>query len=886
VGTTPDEPGPLPAGTVTFLFTDIEGSTRLLQEAGDAYATLLEEHRRLLRNAFAVCGGHEVDTQGDSFFVAFATASAAVMAAVRGQRDLESHAWAAGRRVRVRMGLHTGEAITTRGGYVGLAVHRAARVAALAHGGQMLLTGATAALVADDLPDGTSLRDLGEHHLKDFDRPVPLFQLQVVGLRSEFPPLRTAGGNTRLPTFPGDFVGREPEITAIAGLLIQGQRRLVTVTGPGGIGKTRLAVEAARSVADAFPGGVAFVPLAAVLEPGLVLRTIAEAVRVRSEPGVELVAALAASLGDRRTLLVLDNFEQVAAASADLATLLDRIPGVTALVTSRNVLRLRHEQQYAVGPLSGPACLRLFADRARAVDPTFGSTDAHMSAVTEICRRLDGLPLAIELAAARVRLLPPEALLSRMDRHLDVLGAGPVDLPERQRTLRAVMDWSYGLLAPHEQALFRRLAVFAGGWTLQAAEAVCGRTDEPEVVDTLSELLANSLIVSPGEAGPEPRLHMLETVRTYAGEKLAAVPDRAETERRHTEWMLAMTSALWEARGHEYRVLVERFDRERPNLRVAVNRALEDGDTAAVALLARDAFGYLSQRDAEGEARSWVERALELPATGPTAVRGRLLVVWALAASIAGDTDRLRSRLDEVWRLLPDDEEHAFDQAAAAIAAIYEALARDPEEAPGLIQQAANRFGALGHRLGQAHVELAAGDLALSRGDTSGAEQHYRKLIAHAADMEDDSMKARGLSLLGLTLVIQGDLQAARGAIVDGARANLLGGQPTSMSSSLEGLAAVALADGRPDVAASALAAASAVRERIEHVLSPVLQPIVADLTSRARGELGDPEYEAVSAAGRSWQVREAVERTLDELVPQLIEPASPMIGADAPARR
>jgi predicted ATPase/class 3 adenylate cyclase len=875
-GSTPDEPGPLPTGTVTFLFTDIEGSTRLLTEAGEAYATLLEEHRRLLRNAFAVCGGHEIDTQGDSFFVAFASAPAAVMAAVQSQRDLAAHPWPAGRRVRVRMGLHTGEASTTRGGYVGLAVHRAARVASLAHGGQVLLTGATAALVADDLPDGTTLRDLGEHPLKDFHRPAPLYQLEVAGLPSVFPPLRTAGGTTRLPTFPGDFVGREPEITAIAELLIQGQRRLVTITGPGGIGKTRLAVEAARTVADAFPGGVVFVPLAAVLEPGLVLRTIAEAVRARSEAGVELVDALAASLGDGRTLLVLDNFEQVVAAAADLSTLLDRIPGVTALVTSRNVLRLRHEQQYAVGPLSGPACLQLFTDRARAVDPAFSSADGHMSAVAEICQRLDGLPLAIELAAVRVRLLPPEALLSRIDQRLDVLGGGPVDLPERQRTLRAVMDWSYDLLAPHEQALFRRLAVFAGGWTLGAAEAVCGRPDEPQVVDTLAELLANSLVVSSEELGPEPRLHMLETVRTYAAEKLASATDRAEPARRHTAWMLGMTAALWRARGHEYRVLVEQFDHERPNLRAAVNRALEDGDAATVALLARDVFGYLSQRDAEAEARAWVEQALELPTTGATAVRGRLLVVWALAASIAGDDDPLRDRLGEVQRLLPDDEEHAYDQAAAAIAAIYEALAHDPEEAPGLIQQAADRFGALGHRLGQAHVELAAGDLALSRGDTFAAGLHYRRMITYAGDMEDDSMQARGLSLLGLSLVMQGDVQQARGAIVDGARANLRGGQPTSMSYSLEGLAAVALADRRPDVAAGALAAASAVRERIKHVLSPVLRPIVEELASRARGELGDRKYEAVSAAGRSWQAREAVERTLDELVPQLAEPSEP----------
>jgi tetratricopeptide (TPR) repeat protein len=509
----------------------------------------------------------------------------------------------------------------------------------------------------------------------------------------------------------------------------------------------------------------------------------------------------------------------------------------------------------------------------------FHLTEANKPAVTEICRRLDGLPLAIELAAARVRLLPPEALLARMEERPDVLGQGPVDLPARQRTLRAAMDWSHDLLAPHEQALFRRLAVFSGGWTLEAAEKVCGRPGEPEVLDTLAELLANSLLVTAEEQQSEPRLQMLQTVRAYAAEKFATSPDRVETERRHTDWMLAMTPALLHAWGREYRLWVERFDRELPNLRAVVQRALDARDVTTVARLTRDVFGYLSQRDAEAEATAWLDQALALAARAPPAVRGRLLVLRALAAGILGDFQLSRSLLSEGWPSLPDDAEHGYDHAAAALAAAYNALASNPTQAPHFLEQASNRFGALGHKLGQAHVELARGDLARNRGDLAAAEHHYRNMIEFSGDMGDESMRARGLSLLGLTLLAQGDIVAARRAVIDGARANLAGGQPTSISYSLDGLAAVALTDGRPDVAARAMAAASAVRERMRHVLSPALRPLVQDLHSRARDQLGDDTYEAACAQGRTWHVTDVLQRTLQD-----IGDSAPRTGPDSGA--
>ena len=337
------EDGPVPTGPVTFLFSDIEGSTRLLQEAGVGYAELLEDHRRLIRAVIAAHGGREVDTQGDSFLMVFPSALEAVAAAADAQRSLTSHPWPDGRRVLVRMGLDTGEAVTAAAGYIGLAVHRAARISAAAHGGQVLLSETTAGSVGDGALAGVSLHDLGEHRLKDFPRALRLFQLDVAGLRTDFPPLRTLVRGYRLPTPATPIVGREDDVAALVRILADERTRLVTLTGPGGIGKTRLALEAAGAVAGEFPGGAVFVPLSSVVDPALVMGAVADAVGVRRESGVSLVDGVRTAVGDQRTLLVLDNVEQVVDAAGDPADLLDRVPVVVALVTSRQLLRLRSE---------------------------------------------------------------------------------------------------------------------------------------------------------------------------------------------------------------------------------------------------------------------------------------------------------------------------------------------------------------------------------------------------------------------------------------------------------------------------------------------------------------------------------------------------------------
>ncbi len=492
----------LPSGTVTFLFTDVEGSTRLLHALGaEGYANALAAHRRILREAFTRHGGIEVDTQGDAFFVAFPTAPGALAAADEARTALMTGP------IRLRMGLHTGTPHLTDEGYVGADVHRAARIAAAGHGGQILVSAATAQLV-----DAGPLRDLGDHRLKDLTAPERIHQLGD----EEHPPLKTLH-QTNLPIPATPFLGREAELAEIASLLGRDDVRLATLTGPGGTGKTRLALQAAASAADAFPGGVWWVPLAALRDPALVLPSAATALGASGD--------LAEHIGDRRLLLLFDNFEHLVRAADGLAPLLAKCPNLSLLVTSREPLHLAGEHEYAVDPLTRTDAVELFLTRAVAAKRDFAANGE----VAAICERLDHLPLAIELAAARVKVLSPKALLERLEQRLPLLGGGTRDAPERQRTLRATIEWSHELLSPDEQRLFARLAIFRGGCTLEAAEAVAGAD-----LDTLQSLVDKSLL----RVRDNGRFWMLETIREYATERLEASGEPDEIRRRHptTSW--------------------------------------------------------------------------------------------------------------------------------------------------------------------------------------------------------------------------------------------------------------------------------------------------------------------------------------------------------------
>ncbi|MBA2741683.1 MAG: adenylate/guanylate cyclase domain-containing protein [Actinobacteria bacterium] len=564
----------LPSGTVTFLFSDIEGSTRLLHELGERYSEVLAEHRRLLRDAFSVHGGVEVDTQGDAFFVAFARASEAVAAAAEAQEALADGP------VRVRIGIHTGEPVVTEGGYVGVDVHRAARIMGAGHGGQVLLSETTQRL----LDPTAELRDLGEHRLKDLGAPHRLYQLGD----DDFPPVR-ALYRTNLPIQSTPLVGRERELEE-AGALVR-SHRLLTLTGPGGSGKTRLALQLAAEAVEEFPDGVFWVPLQALRDPALVERAIGASVGADD--------SLTEYVANKRLLVLLDNFEQVVEAAPTVSSLLAGTPNATVLVTSREPLHVESEQRYPVEPLPDNDAAVLFVERASAVAPGLRPT----AAVGEICQRLDGLPLAIELAAARVALLDPDELLVRLDRRLPLLASRSRDAPARQRTLRATIEWSYELLRPQEQELFRRLAVFRGSFSLEAAEAVCDAD-----LDALESLVIKNLVRRWGSG----RLGTLDTIREYALELLDAALDADDVYRRHAEHFLSVAEEANLNAGTR-RPGGQRLDiglAEQDNFRGALAWALRS-KSIALGLEIATALEQLWTLDDPSEGIRWFERLFD-----------------------------------------------------------------------------------------------------------------------------------------------------------------------------------------------------------------------------------------------------------------------------------
>jgi predicted ATPase len=520
----------LPSGTVTFLFTDMEGSTRLLQSLGpERYAEVLGDYRRVIRGACARNGGAEVDAQGDGLFFAFPTAPAA-LAAARGVTD----ALEAGP-TRVRVGVHTGTPLLTDEGYVGVDVHRAARIAAAAHGGQVIVSESTAELA------GERLGSLGEHRLRDLLEPLRLFQLGD----GVFPAPRSLG-SANLPVQPTPFLGRERELAEALGLLRDPQTRMLTLTGAGGSGKTRLALQTAAEAVGDFPDGVFWVPLQALHDPALVVPTIVQSLAAREDTP------------SKRMLLVLDNFEQVIPAASQAGDLCMRLAGSKFLVTSRERLQLAMEREYPVPPLPEREAVAFFAERARAIKPDF----VEDAIALEICRRLDGLPLALELAAARIKVLSPADLLVRLDRRLPLLTGGPRDAPARQQTLRATIAWSHELLTPAARRLFARLAVFTGGCTLEATEDVCEAD-----LDTVSELVEKSLLRREGQ-----RYAMLETIAEYAAERLAETGELPDLRRRHAEYYLGMARSIENLiRSPQAAALLDRLESDHDNLRAALD---------------------------------------------------------------------------------------------------------------------------------------------------------------------------------------------------------------------------------------------------------------------------------------------------------------------------
>jgi predicted ATPase len=692
---------------VTFLFTDVEGSTRLLDELGAAaYAAALGEHRRVVREACALHSGVEVDTQGDAFFVAFPTAPDALTAASEVQVALERT------EIRVRMGIHTGAPLLTEEGYVGADVHRAARIAAAGHGGQILASAATAALV-----EGRGLRDLGEHRFKDLAAAERVYQLG----EGEFPALKSMY-RTNLPVAATPFLGREEELGEITAFLQREDLRLLTLSGPGGTGKTRLALQAAAEVAEQFPDGLWWLALAPLRDPGLVLSALAQVLEVREQPGVALRDAVAAALAGKRALVLLDNAEHLLPKVAnELAELMAVCSTLRLLVTSRERLQLQAERVWPVPPLGSPDAERLFVERALALDPSFRST----SSVRELCRRLDELPLAIELAAARTTLFSVEQLLERLGERLDLLKAGR-DADPRQQTLRATIAWSHELLDERERVLFRRLSVFAGGCSYDAAEQVCEAD-----ADTLQSLLDKSLLRRRTDQDGQPRFWMLETVREYAAERLREADEVEAIHSRFVDLYAAYAEAACPGWRHEDLVWFHRFEDELANIRTALSWGLEHRPPTALTIVAY--FGWCWQgRGLLPEMRDWIQRIYaRLP--GAESVDPR---VWAysqlelamVAFELAEDNGvpLLRGCLP----LLAEAglvHEHALALAYLAIGLIH----ADPAEAEQLALQAESEARGLVDGVVIDALYIRA-ELAFNRGDTEAAADLCEQALAIA----------------------------------------------------------------------------------------------------------------------------------------------------------
>jgi len=841
-----------------------------------------------------------------------------VAAAVAGQQALAAYRWPDGVAVRVRMGIHTGEPLLVGQDYAGLDVHQAARISSAAHGGQVLLSQTTRELLGDDLPSGVGLRDLGNHRLKDLSRPQRLFQLVIAGLPADFPALQTVGSRlTNLPVQLTSFVGRQQETAAIRELLDRPDVRLLTLSGPGGTGKTRLAVRVAGELAGSFPAGVVFVGLAPVNDPGLVVATIAQTLGVRETAGQSLLESLTQHIGDQRFLLVLDNLEQVIAAAGSIVDLLATCPQLKILVTSRAALHVSGEYAYSVAPMSLPAredkenqdvaaseAVTLFVERARAVNPSFSVTDANAPLLAEICRRLDGLPLAIELAAARSRMLPPQAMLARLDRRLQLLTSGGRDLPARQQTLQGTIDWSYDLLEPDEQTLFARMAVFAGGCTLEAAEGVCNLEGDLDVLAGLDALVDKNLL-QPWE-GPEgdPRLLMLETIREYA---LARLTERNVADaigREHADYYARLAErAELELLGPRQEGWRERLDVDVDNFNAALGWSLTHQQVEITARLAGALLQFWLSRGRAGEGLRWLGTALERrdSLTPPTLARtlfakaylllqtgahhqeattlleeslrlfreigDKTRTVWAisvlgLAALRAGELHRSLMLREEAVALAREDADHWSLAMAMGNLGISLLAVEDQARARSALEESLTLYRAVGEPEGIAFAFVGLAMLAVSEGDNQRASSLLQEAFGLAWQAGARTTAARFLADLALVALHTGDYShAARMlneslSLVDQVDDDLLVGQ------CLWATAIAAAATGQSTRAVRLWSAATAFQYRL--AIPPFLvRPLEERLLVPARNRLTPEAVRAEWITGQAMRREEAISTVL-----------------------
>ena len=862
----------LPSGTVTFLITDIEGSTKLLQDLGDRYRAVQDRQSDIVRRAIADHDGVEVRTEGDSFFAVFRTPIAALDAAVAIQRALAVERWPHGRPLRVRIGMHTGLGVLGGDDYIGLDVNRAARIASCGWGGQILVSDATRALLEHALADGITIRKQGVHRLKDLAHPERLHDVVIDGLAADFPPLRTLEAPVTLPPEPTSFVGRGPDVARGIELLDRG--RLLTLTGPGGTGKTRLAVRIAAGATASFADGVTFVDLSPIGDPSLVIPTIAAAVGIREE-GWERPAreALDDHLAARQLLLVLDNFEQILSAADEVSRLLAVSPRSKILVTSRSPLRLRAEQELRVGPLPVPElnpssdiedlrhndAVRLFADRASAVRPGWSLTGSNASAVAEICARLDGLPLAIELAACRARILSPAAMLSRLERQLPLLDHAPSDAPARQRTLRATVAWSYDLLTQRDRLVFRRLSTVLGGATLDAAQAVCLPADADaggDILEALSALVDSSLVSSEPTTTAEPRFDMLRTVREYGLERLDADEDRAETERRHAEWFVQLAETAEAGfRGPELERLLFELETEHDNFRAALRWAIASQEATVALRLVAALFRLWHLAGHISEGARWATEALSLPdAQGRTPERARALATLGGLAYWRNDFALARTAYEEALEISTElGDPSGIAEGTYNLAFAYR-LDQDRAGARELVTQARELYRRLENGRGVGDSLWLMSMLARLDGDIATARTLAEESIALHRLRGDVFGLVDSLNVLDRAAYEAGDLDVARECSM--ATLDVLGraGYRVGIAFALDSLAAQASDRGRAVRAVRLGGASDALREAAGGQAPPEFVDL-PDPREKASGTLSPDQIEAAWHEGRAMTI-------------------------------
>jgi predicted ATPase/class 3 adenylate cyclase len=861
----------LPTGTVTFLFTDIEGSTRLLQALGDRWPATLEEHNRLLRQTIRGAGGIDIRSEGDSFFAVFRTAPASVAAAAAAQHALAQHQRSPDAPVLVRMGMHTGEGAVGGDDYVGLDVHRAARIAAAGHGGQVLASSTTAELVRDGLPDGVELRDLGQHRLKDLARPERIYQLSIDGLPTEFSPIRSLETPTNLPAERTSFVGREREVARVKELL-RGAG-LLTLTGAGGSGKTRLAIQAARELLDDYRDGVFLAGLGPITEARLVVAAIADAVGARAEGQRTLLDTLRDHVRDREILLVVDNFEQVMEAAPVLAELLDAAPRLRLLATSRQPLRLRGEQELPVPPLRLPEtadapealerseAVALFVQRAAAVDPSFRLTESNAHAVAELCRRLDGLPLAIELAASRIKMLSPAAMLERLEHRLELLTGGPVDLPARQRTLRETIAWSHDLLDDVEATMFRQLSVFAGGWTLPALEAVEDSRDEPgDPLSVLGSLVDKNLVFRTPTDPDEVRFGMLETIRAFGLEQLESAGDVGSTRDRHAAFFLALAEeAEPHLRGLDQKRWLDQLEVEHDNVRAALRWTIDAGDAATALRLIGAVWRFWHLHSHLADGRRWAEEVLALSgAAGRTRERIRGLTAFGGVTYWQQDVPAFRAAYQEALAIatdLPDPTEVAEQTYNLSFAL---ALEGNFEGMMALIHRSRVLFEEQGNRRGVADCLWILGIVARLGGDLDQSRALEEESIRIHREIGDRFGATVALYALGRTALEQGDLDVAEDSLLEALTNDALVGNRTGMGVILDNLAAKARVEG-DHLRALRLGGASEAIKEAAGAQAPPQFLALPDLREEARQALGEAAIAAAWNEGRAMSIEQVV---------------------------